>query len=113
MWTVSFCPSSPNKCPRGGLLADRGEFRNTINRSVEDTYKRTLDHFPNPAIHFPSPTLEFDFRIAVKLKPESTQVHGRCHKEITAISSGCWSGSFGNGKIMVGSVPSWSILVCV
>lgn len=50
---------------------------------------------------FPSPTLEFDFRIAVKLKPESTQVHGRCHKEITAVSSGTWSGSFGNGKIMV------------
>lgn len=70
-------------------------------RSLEESCKRSLDHFPNPAFAFPTPTLEFDFRLAVTLRPEPAHVPGRAHKEITAISSGTWSGSFGHGQVMV------------
>lgn len=77
--------------------------RTTANqhRSIDESCRRALDHFPCPAVAFPTPTLEFDFRVAVTLKPEPSQVQGRAHKEITAISSGNWSGSFGHGKVMV------------
>jgi hypothetical protein len=47
------------------------------------------------------PTLEFDFRIAVKLKPEPSQIEGKVKKEITTISAGRWSGSFGTGAVVV------------
>jgi len=70
--------------------------------SVDESSKRALPHFPCPSTVFPTPTLEFDFRVAVTLKPEPSQVHGRAHKEITAVQSGTWSGSFGHGKIMAG-----------
>ena len=47
------------------------------------------------------PTLEFDFRVAVKLNPEPSRVENRVKKEITTIANGRWSGSFGNGRVMV------------
>lgn len=73
-----------------------------LGRSVDETCRRALDHFPCPNVAFPTPTLEFDFRVAVALKNEPSQVQGRAHKEITAVSSGSWSGSFGHGKVMAG-----------
>lgn len=79
----------------------RTRLTSSPRRTIEESCKRALDHFPCPTIAFPTPTLEFDFRVAVTLKPESSQVQGRAHKEITAISSGNWSGSFGHGKVMV------------
>jgi hypothetical protein len=98
-WNSGILPALPSGLTSAEIRAARED--EACGQSIEDTYKRTLSHFPNPAIMFPAPTLEFDFRIAVNLKPESTQVHGKCHKEITAVSSGTWSGSFGNGKITV------------
>jgi hypothetical protein len=71
------------------------------HRSVEEACKRSLDHFPSPSVAFPQPTLEFDFRIAVKLKPEPSQIDGKVKKEITTISAGRWSGSFGTGAVVV------------
>ncbi|UNI13732.1 hypothetical protein JDV02_000448 [Purpureocillium takamizusanense] len=70
--------------------------------SVEESCKRALHHFPSPSITFPMPTLEFDFRIAVGLNPEPSLVENRVKKEITTISRGSWSGSFGNGRVMAG-----------
>ncbi|KEY68010.1 hypothetical protein S7711_09789 [Stachybotrys chartarum IBT 7711] len=74
---------------------------NGLEKSGEEACKRSLDHFPNPTLNFPMPTLEFDLRIAVKLKPEPSNVEGKCPKEITTISSGRWSGSFGTGHVVV------------
>ena len=52
------------------------------------------------------PTLEFDFRLAVKLRSEPLQVESpKADKEITAISGGRWSGSFGHGKVLVCVLP--------
>ena len=79
---------------------------------MEELGTRALGHFPNPDIAFPRPSLEFDFRIAVKLRSESSRVLGRtggnttAPKEIIAISSGQWTGSFGNGRVMVRVWPS-------
>jgi hypothetical protein len=98
------------------------------NRSVEEFHQRSLDHFPSPELLFPQPALEFDFRIAVKLRPEPSRIDPRpdprrAHpssnsttdghptiaaqqpqqqREITAVSSGSWSGSFGHGKVLAG-----------
>lgn len=47
------------------------------------------------------PALEFDFRVAVTLNPEPSRVENRVKKEITTVSAGRWSGSFGNGRVMV------------
>ena len=47
------------------------------------------------------PALEFDFRVAVLLNPEPSRVENKVKKEITTIASGQWSGSFGNGRILV------------
>lgn len=47
------------------------------------------------------PALEFDFRISVKLNPELSRAENRVHKEIITVASGSWSGSFGNGRILV------------
>jgi hypothetical protein len=99
-WNSGILPALPEGLSSAEVRAARED--EACGQSIEDTYKRTVSHFPNPAIMFPAPSLEFDFRIAVNLKPESTQVHGKCHKEITAVSSGTWSGSFGNGKITAG-----------
>ncbi|KAH7316654.1 hypothetical protein B0I35DRAFT_260327 [Stachybotrys elegans] len=71
-------------------------------KSVEEACKRSLHHFPSPSLNFPMPTLEFDFRIAVKLKPEPSLVEGKANKEITTISAGRWSGSFGTGNVVAG-----------
>ena len=72
-------------------------------KSVEESCKRALEHFPQPSIEFPMPTLDFDFRLAVKLKPEPSRLEGaKAHKEITTISGGKWSGSFGNGNVLAG-----------
>lgn len=113
-WNSGILPALPDGLSSAEIRAARED--EACGQSIEDTYKRTLSHFPNPAIMFPAPTLEFDFRIAVNLKPESTQVHGKCHKEITAVSSGTWSGSFGNGKITVCSPHNrfayWGEVVC-
>ncbi|PNY23074.1 Uncharacterized protein TCAP_06971 [Tolypocladium capitatum] len=70
--------------------------------SVEESCKRALHHFPSPAVTFPMPTLEFDFRVAVGLNPQPSRVENRLGKEITTVSTGRWSGSFGNGRIMAG-----------
>lgn len=70
-------------------------------RSVEESCKRALEHFPCPSISFAMPTLEFDFRIAVALNPEPSRIENRVQKEITTIKGGRWSGSFGNGRVMV------------
>ncbi|ODA83635.1 hypothetical protein RJ55_02150 [Drechmeria coniospora] len=69
---------------------------------VEEACKRALLHFPTPSISFPVPTLEFDFRIAVALNPEPVRVENRVKKEISTISTGSWSGSFGNGRVIAG-----------
>lgn len=92
-------------------------------RSVEESCKRALHHFPSPALHFPTPELEFDFRLAVTLKSEpstpaaiptppssqsSTQGASSSapatgsKREITGVQTGTWCGSFGNGKVMAG-----------
>ncbi|KAK5991291.1 hypothetical protein PT974_09571 [Cladobotryum mycophilum] len=71
-------------------------------KSVEESCKRALDHFPCPSVAFPMPTLEFDFRIAVALNPEPSRIENRVQKEITTIKGGRWSGSFGNGRVMAG-----------
>jgi hypothetical protein len=74
---------------------------------VEESCKRSLDHFPNPTLCFPSPALDFDFRLCVKLRSEVSHVQSKTvgntvtPKEIIAISSGQWSGSFGNGRVLV------------
>lgn len=47
------------------------------------------------------PALEFDFRIAVTLDPVPSRADNRTKKEITTVSAGRWSGSFGNGRVMV------------
>lgn len=70
-------------------------------RSVEEACKRSLEHFPCPSVSFAMPTLEFDFRIAVALNPEPSRIENRVQKEITTIKGGRWSGSFGNGRVMV------------
>lgn len=97
------------------------------NRSVEEFHQRSLNHFPSPELLFPQPALEFDFRIAVKLRPEPSRIDPRPdprraasqtsashntgaptgaapqqQREITAVSSGSWSGSFGHGKVLAG-----------
>lgn len=47
------------------------------------------------------PALEFDFRIAVALNPEPSRVDNKVKKEITTVAAGQWSGSFGNGRVLV------------
>lgn len=47
------------------------------------------------------PALEFDFRIAVSLNPELSRSENRVHKEIITVTSGKWSGTFGNGRVLV------------
>ncbi|KAH6605243.1 outer membrane, partial [Trichoderma cornu-damae] len=71
-------------------------------RSVEESCKRSLEHFPCPSVSFAMPALEFDFRIAVALNPEPSRIENRVQKEITTIKGGRWSGSFGNGRVMAG-----------
>ena len=50
------------------------------------------------------PALEFDFRIAVTLNPELSRSETRVHKEIITVASGSWSGSFGNGRVLVSTL---------
>ncbi|POR30916.1 Uncharacterized protein TPAR_08901 [Tolypocladium paradoxum] len=90
-------PAGGIPCPAG--LAQQQEHRD--DRSVEESCKRALHHFPSPAIAFPMPTLEFDFRVAVRMNPEPSRVENRV-KEIAAISTGRWSASFGNGRVVAG-----------
>ncbi|PFH59548.1 hypothetical protein XA68_12215 [Ophiocordyceps unilateralis] len=71
-------------------------------RSVEESGKRSLHHFPRPAVTFSMPALEFDFRVAVTLNPEPSRVESRANKEIISVTAGRWSGSFGNGRITAG-----------
>jgi hypothetical protein len=111
--SVPFPPAMPQLQFGGGLLGGGGGIsgedtpmsdcsdKPMLGRSVEESCKRALDHFPNPTVAFPMPTLEFDFRIAVTLKPEPSHVDGRAHKEITGIEKGTWSGSFGHGRVLV------------
>ncbi|GAO15422.1 hypothetical protein UVI_02056650 [Ustilaginoidea virens] len=47
------------------------------------------------------PAMEFDFRIAVALNPEPSRVENKVKKEITTVAAGQWSGSFGNGRVLV------------
>ncbi|KAF7552899.1 hypothetical protein G7046_g7266 [Stylonectria norvegica] len=70
--------------------------------TVEEACKRSLNHFPCPGLAFPMPALEFDFRIAVKLNPETAHVEGGVTKEITTVAAGVWSGSFGHGRVIAG-----------
>ncbi|KAJ6788294.1 hypothetical protein PWT90_08580 [Aphanocladium album] len=72
------------------------------SRSIEELSKRSLDHFPSPDLLFPMPALEFDFRIAVSLNPELSRSENRVHKEIITVTSGKWSGTFGNGRVLAG-----------
>ncbi|KAM3551951.1 hypothetical protein ARSEF4850_007626 [Beauveria asiatica] len=72
------------------------------SRSIEEISKRSLDHFPSPDLLFPIPALEFDFRIAVALNPELSRSENRVHKEIITVTSGKWSGTFGNGRVLAG-----------
>ncbi|KAF1733137.1 hypothetical protein CRV24_007036 [Beauveria bassiana] len=72
------------------------------SRSIEEISKRSLDHFPSPDLLFPMPALEFDFRIAVALNPELSRSENRVHKEIITVTSGKWSGTFGNGRVLAG-----------
>ncbi|KAG6034784.1 hypothetical protein E4U41_006356 [Claviceps citrina] len=70
--------------------------------SVDESCRRALPHFPRPALSFPLPALEFDFRVAVALNPEPSRVESKVNKEITTVTAGQWSGSFGNGRILAG-----------
>ncbi|ATY63845.1 hypothetical protein CCM_04876 [Cordyceps militaris CM01] len=72
------------------------------SRNIEELAKRELDHFPSPDLLFPMPALEFDFRIAVSLNPELSRSENRVHKEIITVTSGKWSGTFGNGRVLAG-----------
>lgn len=47
------------------------------------------------------PSLDFDFRVAVTLNSEPSRIENRARKEITTVSAGKWSGSFGNGRVVV------------
>ncbi|CAG9940498.1 unnamed protein product [Clonostachys rosea] len=98
-WEPNLLTGLPCGLPKREPVIDAEE---RCGKSLEESCKRSLDHFPNPAFAFPTPTLEFDFRLAVTLRPEPAHVPGRAHKEITAISSGTWSGSFGHGQVMTG-----------
>lgn len=82
------------------------------SRSIEELSKRSLDHFPSPDLLFPMPALEFDFRIAVTLNPELSRSENRVHKEIITVTSGKWSGTFGNGRVLVCSFPSSPLPLC-
>ncbi|RDA84855.1 hypothetical protein CP532_2098 [Ophiocordyceps camponoti-leonardi (nom. inval.)] len=82
--------------------ADAGEPQSKKPRSVEESGKRSLHHFPRPAVTFPMPALEFDFRVVVALNPEPSRVETRTGKEIIPVTAGRWSGSFGNGRVTAG-----------
>ncbi|KAJ2982979.1 hypothetical protein NQ176_g1027 [Zarea fungicola] len=69
--------------------------------SIEELFKRELNHFPIPSLIFPTPMLEFDFRIEFNLKSEL--VHARdAKKTAVIIDSGIWSGTFGHGSVSSG-----------
>lgn len=57
------------------------------------------------------PALEFDFRIAVKLNPDTAHVESGTTKEITTVAAGVWSGSFGHGRVIVSSICVRGIIV--
>lgn len=103
-----FVTSASSGSSDGTFHSDAGSECSDFGKSVEEMCKRSLDHFPHTDLSFPTPLLDFDFRIAVKLRPESSTVQGRtaantpAPKEIIAISSGQWSGSFGNGRVVAG-----------
>jgi hypothetical protein len=97
-WATDLLPA-PFLPPQRPVYEPSEEGRS--GKSVDESCRRALDHFPSPAVAFPTPSLEFDFRVAVALKQEPSQVQGRAHKEIIAVSSGSWSGSFGHGKVLV------------
>ncbi|KJZ72524.1 hypothetical protein HIM_08048 [Hirsutella minnesotensis 3608] len=111
-WDTNITPALRLFAPDGRLpcqpsKARKHDFDDTASetshgRSVEESCKRALHHFPSPQVSFPMPALEFDFRIAVSLNPEPTCVENRVKKEITTVAAGKWSGSFGNGRIMAG-----------
>ena len=101
VWTWGRKTQRGRRRQEGGKGSEKKKANNHHHRSGEEACKRSLDHFPNPTLNFPMPTLEFDLRIAVKLKPEPSNVEGKCPKEITTISSGRWSGSFGTGHVVV------------
>lgn len=97
---------NPDDCERPLKRRPSSDYWLTSNllssySSVEESCKRSLEHFPCPSISFAMPTLEFDFRIAVALNPEPSRIENRVQKEITTIKGGRWSGSFGNGRVMV------------
>lgn len=72
------------------------------SRTAEGLFLRSLDHFPSTELLIPLPTLEFDFRIIVDLDPQSPNFNP-VHKEAIAVLSGQWSGTFGNGHVLVGN----------
>lgn len=47
------------------------------------------------------PALEFDLRVAVALSPHPSHVDVSVDKELVTVSAGQWSGSFGNGPVVV------------
>ncbi|PHH69988.1 hypothetical protein CDD80_6322 [Ophiocordyceps camponoti-rufipedis] len=109
-WDTSITPNlrllvpdrrlNQSRCPaKRGL--DGANDGGTQPKSIEETGKRSLHHFPRSAIIFPMPALEFDFRVAVTLNQEPSRFEGRENKEIISIVAGLWSGSFGNGRITV------------
>lgn len=57
------------------------------------------------------PSLEFDFRIAVTLNPELSRSETRVHKEIITVASGSWSGSFGNGRVLVSTLCLGAVIL--
>lgn len=89
-------PSPARRAAALAVSADTG----APDRSIEESCKRALHHFPSPDVAFPMPALEFDFRIAVRLNAEPSRVETRA-KEITTVYAGRWSGSFGNRRVMV------------
>ncbi|RCI12592.1 hypothetical protein L249_0812, partial [Ophiocordyceps polyrhachis-furcata BCC 54312] len=95
------------RCPIKHGLDDAGDAdadgpQSKKPRSVEESGKRSLHHFPRPTVTFPMPALEFDFRVVVALNPEPSRVESRTGKEIIRVTVGCWSGSFGNGRVTAG-----------
>lgn len=101
------CVTWPSSC-EPPMCADQSS--PSSNSSLE-SYERSLPLFPSPELFFPSPTLDFDFRVAVKLRSEPSHVQSRgpgnicIGKDIAPVSSGQWSGTFGNGRVLVSTRP--------
>lgn len=70
-------------------------------RNAEELSQRSLDHFPNRDLLFSMPELRLDFRIVVTLNPKLRRSEIKANMEVVTVAGGKWSGTFGNGSVMV------------